>query len=44
MEVKANRCLCLLRPSAVPGEVPISPLVHAPATEVLTSKPATPLF
>lgn len=28
LEVKANPCLCLLYPSAVPGEVPISPLVH----------------
>ena len=28
LEVKANRCLCLLYPSAVPGEVSISPLVH----------------
>ena len=44
LEVKANCCLCLLPPSAVPGEVPISPLVHVPATVVLISKLATPLF
>ena len=44
LEVKANRCLYHLQPSAVPGEVPISPLVHVPATEVLISKRATPLF
>lgn len=44
LEAKANRCLCLLPPSAVPGEVPNSPLVHVPATEELISKLATPLF
>ena len=44
LEVKANCCLCLLPTSAVPDEVPISPLVHVPATVVLISKLATPLF